>query len=268
MAATLPASLLVAIPAAPLIGSLVAGLFGRKVGRAGAHWVTILGVAVAFALSAYVLYRSRRRRCPLQRDALRMAGRRKSRHVGQPEDGDRLPGRWPDGDDDGGRHLRLADGARLHGRLHGRRPGLPALLQLHLAVHVLDAHARHEQQLPAAFLRLGGGRPGVVPADRLLVHAADGDLRQHEGLHRQPGRRLRLHPGHRPDRGLRRHPQLRRGVHPRPGAGAARLPRHRLAPDHRHVHLPLHRRDGQERAIPAARLAARTRWKARRRSPR
>ncbi len=56
MAATLPASLLVAIPAAPLIGSLVAGLFGRKVGRAGAHWVTILGVAIAFALSAYVLY--------------------------------------------------------------------------------------------------------------------------------------------------------------------------------------------------------------------
>jgi hypothetical protein len=26
------------------------------------------------------------------------------------------------------RHLRVADGARLHHRLHGRRPGLPALL--------------------------------------------------------------------------------------------------------------------------------------------
>ena len=36
----------------------------------------------------------------------------------------------------------------------------------------------------------------------------------------------------------------------------------------RHLHLPVHRRDGQERAGAAARLAARTRWKARRRSPR
>jgi len=37
---------------APLIGSIIAGLFGRKIGRAGAHWVTIIGVAVAFVLSA------------------------------------------------------------------------------------------------------------------------------------------------------------------------------------------------------------------------
>ena len=65
--------------------------------------------------------------------------------------------------------LRLADGAHLHHRLHGRRPGLPALLQLHLAVHLLDADAGDEQQLPAAVLRLGSGGPGVLPADRLLV---------------------------------------------------------------------------------------------------
>jgi NADH-quinone oxidoreductase subunit L len=39
---------------APLAGALVAGLFGRQVGRAGAHWVTILGVAVSFLLSAWV----------------------------------------------------------------------------------------------------------------------------------------------------------------------------------------------------------------------
>jgi NADH-quinone oxidoreductase subunit L len=36
---------------APLIGALVAGLFGRVIGRAGAHWVTIIGVAVATVLS-------------------------------------------------------------------------------------------------------------------------------------------------------------------------------------------------------------------------
>ena len=39
---------------APLIGSIIAGLFGKKVGRAGAHWVTIAGVAVACFLSMIV----------------------------------------------------------------------------------------------------------------------------------------------------------------------------------------------------------------------
>lgn len=39
---------------APLIGSIIAGLFGKKVGRAGAHWVTNIGVAVSCVLSLYV----------------------------------------------------------------------------------------------------------------------------------------------------------------------------------------------------------------------
>jgi len=47
-------SLLLAIPLAPLLGAIIAGLFGKIIGRAGAHTVTILGVAVAFFLSAYV----------------------------------------------------------------------------------------------------------------------------------------------------------------------------------------------------------------------
>jgi len=38
----------------PLIGSIIAGLFGSKVGRSGAHWVTIIGVAISCALSMYV----------------------------------------------------------------------------------------------------------------------------------------------------------------------------------------------------------------------
>ena len=37
---------------APLIAAIIAGLFGRQIGRAGAHWVTIIGVAISFALSA------------------------------------------------------------------------------------------------------------------------------------------------------------------------------------------------------------------------
>lgn len=40
---------------APLFGALIAGLFGHKIGRAGAHWVTIIGVAIAFLLSLLVL---------------------------------------------------------------------------------------------------------------------------------------------------------------------------------------------------------------------
>ena len=40
---------------APLLGAIIAGLFGRKIGRAGAHWVTIIGVAVSFLLSLIVV---------------------------------------------------------------------------------------------------------------------------------------------------------------------------------------------------------------------
>ncbi|HEU4813050.1 MAG TPA: NADH-quinone oxidoreductase subunit L [Xanthomonadaceae bacterium] len=49
-------SVLLWIVLAPLLGAVVAGLFGRKVGRAGAHWVTILGVATSCALSVHVLW--------------------------------------------------------------------------------------------------------------------------------------------------------------------------------------------------------------------
>jgi NADH-quinone oxidoreductase subunit L len=41
---------------APLVGAIVAGLFGRQVGRAGAHWVTIVGVAISFAASLWTLF--------------------------------------------------------------------------------------------------------------------------------------------------------------------------------------------------------------------
>ena len=56
MAAQLSTGLLLAVPVAPLVGALVAGLFGHQVGRRGAHTITILGVAIAFAISAWVLY--------------------------------------------------------------------------------------------------------------------------------------------------------------------------------------------------------------------
>ena len=48
-------TILLAIVLAPLFGSIAAGFFGRRIGRAGSHVVTILGVAVSCALSTYVL---------------------------------------------------------------------------------------------------------------------------------------------------------------------------------------------------------------------
>ncbi|HLB14291.1 MAG TPA: NADH-quinone oxidoreductase subunit L [Burkholderiales bacterium] len=42
------------VPLAPLAGAIVAGLFGRVVGRAGAHWVTIVGVGISFVASCAV----------------------------------------------------------------------------------------------------------------------------------------------------------------------------------------------------------------------
>src|ERR1700704_1707428 len=42
------------VPLAPLAGSLIAGLGSRRIGRAGAHWVTIIGVAISFAASCLI----------------------------------------------------------------------------------------------------------------------------------------------------------------------------------------------------------------------
>ena len=48
-------NLLLAIPLLPLAAAILAGLFGKQIGRAGAHTVTIAGVAISCALSMYVL---------------------------------------------------------------------------------------------------------------------------------------------------------------------------------------------------------------------
>jgi len=41
---------------APLVGAMIAGLFGRQVGRAGAHYSTIAGVAVSTLAAIYVFW--------------------------------------------------------------------------------------------------------------------------------------------------------------------------------------------------------------------
>ncbi|MEJ1964806.1 MAG: NADH-quinone oxidoreductase subunit L [Gammaproteobacteria bacterium] len=48
-------NLLLAIPLLPLVAAILAGFFGKAIGRAGAHSVTIAGVAISSALSMYVL---------------------------------------------------------------------------------------------------------------------------------------------------------------------------------------------------------------------
>ncbi|PIX97331.1 MAG: NADH-quinone oxidoreductase subunit L [Hydrogenophilales bacterium CG_4_10_14_3_um_filter_63_21] len=42
------------VPLAPLAGAIIAGLFGKQIGRVGAHTVAILGVAIAFLASLAV----------------------------------------------------------------------------------------------------------------------------------------------------------------------------------------------------------------------
>ncbi|WP_092942183.1 NADH-quinone oxidoreductase subunit L [Roseateles sp. YR242] len=55
MSATLSQNMLLAVPLAPLVGAIVAGLFGKQVGRRGAHTVTILGVLISLIISALTL---------------------------------------------------------------------------------------------------------------------------------------------------------------------------------------------------------------------
>jgi len=49
-------TILLLIPLLPLAGALISGLLRHQVGRAGAHWVTILAVAGSFVLSSWVAW--------------------------------------------------------------------------------------------------------------------------------------------------------------------------------------------------------------------
>ncbi len=50
-------SICLLIVLAPLVASIIAGLFGRGIGRSGAHSITIVGVGVSCLLSLYVFWR-------------------------------------------------------------------------------------------------------------------------------------------------------------------------------------------------------------------
>ena len=55
MSATLSQSTLLVVPLAPLVGAIAAGLFGRQIGRKGAHWITCIGVAISLVISIQTL---------------------------------------------------------------------------------------------------------------------------------------------------------------------------------------------------------------------
>src|SRR6202167_5520444 len=49
-------SIYLTIALAPLAAAIIAGLFGKSIGKAGAHGITILAVGISCVLSFYVLY--------------------------------------------------------------------------------------------------------------------------------------------------------------------------------------------------------------------
>ena len=101
---------------------------------------------------------------------------------------------------------------------------------------------------------LGGRRPLLVPADRLLVRQAERGRRGQEGVHRQPHRRRGLRARDVPDLLHLRQPGLpHRDGRGRAPAGGVDLDG-ALTADRP---LPVRRRQRQERADPALRLAAR-----------
>ena len=161
------------------------------VGRAGDRWGHILGALVplvtfAIGLSYFAqLLRCRGVRAGHFRAAVRLDLDRPLEHRSRPADRPAV------------HRLRTADHRRRRGdprlldRLHGSRREAPPVLRLHEPVRGGHAAAGAGRQLPSAVRRLGGSRPGLVPADRLLAAQAERGHGRQEGLRRQPGRRPR-----------------------------------------------------------------------------
>jgi NADH-quinone oxidoreductase subunit L len=163
-------NLLLAVPLAPLAGAVLAGFFGKVIGRTGAHIVTILGVLVAFVLSALTF------------KAVVF---------------------------DGAPHFNATiyewmNLGALKMEVGFLVDGLSAMMMcvvtfVSLMVHIYtigymkeDAgyqrfFSGHEQQHAAAVFWLGSGGFGVLFADWFLVHQTHGHVCQHESLFGQPG---------------------------------------------------------------------------------
>ena len=169
------------------------------------------------------------------------------------------------GDDPGRHRHRLADPHLLDG-LHARRDRqrVRAVLLVPEPVCRVHAGAGARRELPGDVRRVGGRRPLLVSADRLLVPEAVGDRRRQEGVRRQPHRRLRVHPRHAARLQPVRHARL-------PGRRQRRSPRCRRRPARASSSIAtlllFIGATGKSAQIPLY-SGCRTRWKARRRSRR
>ena len=145
------------------------------------------------------------------------------------------------------------------------RGGVARYFSLPEPVLLLHADAGAGRQLPGHVRRLGGRRPLLVPADRLLVREEERVGRGQEGVHHQPGRRLGLPARRLPDLLHVRLVRLPRGGE-RGGRAAGRdgAVRHALA----HHAAAVRRRDAARARRSRCTSGCRTRWRARRRSPR
>ena len=254
---------------APLLGAVLCGFGYRWLGEKAAIWIADRAAVPRLPAVLDRLLQLRRRDgeppvFPLDR-------------LGDAGGGLGLPARPADGDHAGGGDDGVVARAPLQLRLHGPRRELPrgrelqaAVLRLPVVLHLRHAGAGHRRQPPAALLRLGGGGRRLLPADRLLLPQAERRRRGDQGLRRQPGRRLRL-----PARDLH---ALRAGRLDRPHRHLRRRPGDGRDADH----LPLAGVERRRGGLGAARSSApwasrrsssctpgcRTRWRARRRSPR
>ena len=147
-----------------------------------------------------------------------------------------------------------------------RDRGYRALLRLPELLRLLDAAAGAGRQLPAADRRLGVRRRRLLPADLLLVPAHHRDARGNQGVRDQ--RRRRRRPRARHVLHLQAHPHARLPAELPP----RRSRRLRAGPEpgrpRRRVRAAARGSVRQVRADPAAHVAARTRWRAPRRSAR
>ncbi len=201
----LPLVLVVALPA---FGAAFLLLGGRRTDACG-HLVGCATVVGSFICSTVAVRRDprpRRRRPADQPDAVDVVQRRgldgRARAALRP-----AVGAVPAAD-----HRRRRTDPHLLDRLHGARRAPPAVLRLPQPVRRVDARAGPRVRLRRCLPGLGGRRPHVVPADRVLAVQALGGGRRQEGVRDQPRRRHRALPRHRPDLRHLRHHVVREGL--------------------------------------------------------
>ena len=147
----------------PGLAGLFVGLFGRALGPRPSEIITTGALLVSCVLSWIVFWR-----VGFGHETAHVAIERwitsgRARHLLG------LPHRHADGGDVRRRHDGIRARARLLHRLHARGSLAAALLRLPVGLHLRHADAGDGRQPRADVLRLGGRRPLLLPADRVLV---------------------------------------------------------------------------------------------------